>query len=167
MSISLHLDRTPALAPFAHHPPCALEPIRGAQDPSAADAWARALMDAFEAFGCGAILLFPSGRVDRLNRSARNHLGRGLVLISGELKAPAQDDDLALRQLIRRAVSSVPPDASGAAVVLPRRERRPLVIQARQFASWDDGPWRTALILIDPDKPRAPNGGALGKAFGL
>src|SRR5205085_2638885 len=50
---------------------------------------------------------------------------------------------------------------------LPRRERRPLVIQARQFASWDDGPWRTALILIDPDKPRAPNGGALCKAFGL
>src|SRR5215210_7425650 len=64
--------------------------------PSSAEARAQGLLDAFDFLACGAILLAASGRVDRLNRSAQAHLGRGFVLVHDRLRAQVRHGDDAL-----------------------------------------------------------------------
>lgn len=131
--------------------------------------WRRGLdlLHVFDVFACGALLLTPSGRVDRLNRSAEGHLDRGLILIHDRLRAQARDGDDALQQLIADAIGYGPLTPDQAVAAIPRPERRPLVVHAIRLAPRSDLPSYAVLALLDLDKPQAPSERTLRKTFGL
>jgi DNA-binding CsgD family transcriptional regulator/PAS domain-containing protein len=136
-----------------------------------ANARSEGVVDGLEAAGCAAFLLSETGEVLRWNHAAQIHLGDALHIRAGRLEAkhPAAQEPLAalIASVLSKGVHTQPVCGP---IALPRREGRPLVLEAAPLvrAAWDIFRGSQAIVLLrDPDQGIDPTEALLRQAFGL
>ncbi|WP_431323149.1 helix-turn-helix transcriptional regulator [Rhizobium sp. YTU87027] len=133
---------------------------------------AGAALQAFNASGTAAFLLGSDGCVLRHNQRAERLLGHGLTIVSRHLIAGDIKGNRELGALIRKAVSRGLPSAveGELSVLIPRSERRPLLVEAMPTSSLisDAFTATSAIILVFDmeERPRMPEK-RLALLFGL
>lgn len=130
------------------------------------------MLDAFAMMKCGGVLIDFMGRAIRLNELAQRHIGRGLVLVHGQLMAQHRDANAALQRLIGSVLQPGPAHEAVArrAVAIPRSVGRPLLIHAAPIVGSARDIFqqaKTILMIVDPDEHREPAEPLLRQAFGL
>jgi DNA-binding CsgD family transcriptional regulator/PAS domain-containing protein len=129
------------------------------------------MLAAFEAIGCGALLIDLRGKVQRFNRPAERYIGTLLQIKGGRLTAPYKESDDALQRLIFSLLQSPqiarPPELLAA---LARPGRHPVVVygmpivrSARDMFQYG----KAILILVDPDEHLSPPTLVLQRSFNL
>jgi DNA-binding CsgD family transcriptional regulator len=130
------------------------------------------MLDAFDIFDCGAILLDWQGRVLRVNAKAEALMGPWLTVRAGFLNAGRQDCDSALQKLIASVIARGPlheADPIGA-IAIERPKARPLLVHGAPMAKSARDLFqqaRAALMLVDPDEHQAPQEAFLRQIFGF
>ena len=135
------------------------------------DARSAGMLDAFEELGCAAILLDFTGRVQRMNKRARRHLGQDIHMLHGQLSTAHKQSNDAFQQLIANLLQ--PPSPIGNTPVManvPRQNGRPLFAYGMPVARSADEVFRHSkaiLILVDPDEHLSPPELVLRHGFNL
>lgn len=130
------------------------------------------MLDGLERMDRGAVLLDDLGRVVALNGSAERLLGRGLSVASSRLRAESRSANEALQTLVT-SVTAPPPfrgKPAPDAVVVPRANGRPIIVQAAPLVNSARDFFQQAralAILQDLDQRPEPDPTLLQFAFGL
>jgi DNA-binding CsgD family transcriptional regulator len=130
---------------------------------------AEAALDAFELSGTAIVLLDRMGQVVRMNAGAERLLGPELQVRHRRLTS-TPDATRALDQALHRLLWSPTPAALSPPVVLPRRNRRPvLAYPARLSGIARDtlAPYQAVLVLTDLDRPASSPEALLRQVFAL
>lgn len=131
-----------------------------------------AALQAFNISGTAAFLLGADGRVLRHNHRAERLLGYGLTIVARHLIAGDVKGNRDLGALIHKAISRELPSAVDGelSVLIPRRDRRPLLIEAMPTSGMisDAFAATSAIILVFDmeERPRVPEK-RLALLFGL
>ncbi len=130
------------------------------------------LLDGLDYAGQGAMLLNDLGLVVQINSAAERLLGDGCAMVNGRLIAANRTTNAQLQRLIGsitptgRWLETPVPDA----VAVPRRDRRPLIVQATPLVNAARDFFQQAralLVFIDLDKQAEPHALFLTAAFDL
>lgn len=131
-----------------------------------------AALQAFNVSGTAGFLLGADGCVLRHSRRAEDLLGQGLTIVARHLLAEDVEGNRELGALVHKAVSRELSSAveSGLSVLIPRKERRPLLVEALPTIGMiSDAFAATSAILLVFDmeeRPRMPEK-RLALLFGL
>ena len=135
------------------------------------DAKSVGMLDAFEELGCAAILLDAAGRVQRMNKRARGHLGQDIHMAHGQLSTAHKQANHAFQRLIADLLASPSPLANVPVLAhVPRQNGRPLFAYGMPVARsaqeiFQHG--KAILILVDPDEQLNPPEIVLRHGFNL
>jgi DNA-binding CsgD family transcriptional regulator len=151
-----------------------LEPLRRAANLAMAVANSRVegTLDALDRMNCAAFILDGRGSVIRLNAEAERHLGNGIRMLHGELKASHRIATANLQRLISATCALALGEAASApaAIALPREHGRPLVCYGTPLIASARDLFRQAraiIMLLDPDRGIAAAQTVLQQAFAL
>jgi len=129
------------------------------------------MLDAFEELGCAAILLDFTGRVQRLNKRARRHLGQDIHMLHGQLSTAHKQANHAFQQLIADLLQPPSPVASAPVLAnVPRQNGRPLFAYGMPVARSAQEIFqhsKAILVLVDPDEHLNPPEMVLRHGFNL
>ena len=131
----------------------------------------RALLDASDALGFGAVLLSSSAKMLHANEEARRHIGEHITFVQGRLVLQNRGAAETLRQLLR-AMQDDPSEAIRREHLLrlPRDGQRPVVVRLLPIPSplsdLLDGA-AVLMVLLDSDEHPCPTVAALQETFGL
>jgi DNA-binding CsgD family transcriptional regulator/PAS domain-containing protein len=170
------IQRSPKQVPFSAEEKQELAAL--SRQLSSAAALARALgftnanaaVEAFEVGGVAVALLNRRGEVLRFNRAAEKLLGAEVRLFERRIVSSDRDAtaalERALRELLRTATSSalLPP------ILLPRRDRRPIVVYPVRLSTLSVnvfGDCQALLVFVDLDQRPRPPEQALHSSFAL
>jgi DNA-binding CsgD family transcriptional regulator len=171
----LSLQRSVARGPFSSDEldqlSCLSRCLAGAAKLACAFGLARieGATEAFEASGEAVVVVNRHGEVVGINRSAERLLGADLQIVGKRLASADRDATAALDRALW-ALIWAKGEAFQPPVVLPRRDRRPIVAYAsRLFGDVPDGLASCSgfIVLVDLDARLSADAGALMQAFGL
>ena len=129
------------------------------------------MLDAFEELGCAAILLDFTGRVQHMNKRARQHLGQDIHMVHGQLNTADKSANRPFQQLIADLLRPPSPEANAPVLAnVPRRSGRPLFAYGMPVARSAQEIFqhsKAILILVDPDEHSNPPELVLRHGFNL
>lgn len=172
----LSIQRTPEQGPFT--PDEQEQLVNLSARLSSAAALARALgfaraeaaLAAFEASGSAAALLDRAGKLFRANAAAEALLGPDLQISGGRLVSADHLATMALERTLHELLWTRSSSALMPPVVLPRREKRPLLAYLMRLSGVTrDGlaPCQAVLVLDDHERQALPPLAHVRAAFGL
>ncbi|MEJ2116533.1 MAG: helix-turn-helix transcriptional regulator [Alphaproteobacteria bacterium] len=136
-----------------------------------AQAHSGGMLDAFEAIGCGAVLIDYLGNVQRFNQPAERYIGTLLQISGGKLNAPHKESNDALQRLIFSLLQ--PPQFERSPellAVLERHKRHPVVVYGMPLVRTVRDMFqygKAILILVDPEECATPPELILQRSFNL
>jgi DNA-binding CsgD family transcriptional regulator len=125
---------------------------------------------AYEQGGRAVVLLDRNAEVLRMNPAAERSLGPDLRIVRKRLCSVDPEATAALDSALQALMNSDEPKPVTPPILLPRANRRPLIIHATQpptVCKQARAPCRAVLLLTDPDKHYLPPEAALKSYFGL
>ena len=124
----------------------------------------------YEQAGRAVVLLDRSAKILRMNPAAERLLGADLKIISQRLCSADPKATAALNLALHTLIGSNEPTTVIPLILLPRVNRRPLLIHAMRppaICERASAPCQAVLVLIDPDAHYLPPESALRSYFGL
>ena len=123
---------------------------------------------AYEHGGRAVVLLDRKAKVLRTNPAADRLLGPDISIARKRLRSDDPKATTAIDRALHAVFGSDEPTPVIAPILLPRANRKPLIIYTTQPPTvCKHAPCQVVLLLIDPDKRYLPNKDALKSYFGL